>query len=178
MDPTVLDGIISRLLEVKGGRPGKQVQLLEAEIRQLCVVSKELFLQQPNLLELEAPIKICGKPVSIEKLVSGSEGAATGIHLKQYVEHVDISVEPSLDGLLVDLDPVAGTAPHLGENNAGVAEVAGGGDAKEGEKLAGASGVVEAGNAEEEGMGLLAFGDGGASLSPHVSIMQGRAREW
>ncbi|KAJ8513302.1 hypothetical protein OPV22_003736 [Ensete ventricosum] len=60
MDPTVLDGIISRLLEVKGGRPGKQVQLLEAEIRQLCVVSKELFLQQPNLLELEAPIKICG----------------------------------------------------------------------------------------------------------------------
>lgn len=41
-------------------RAGKQVQLMESEIRQLCTVSREIFLQQPNLLELEAPIKICG----------------------------------------------------------------------------------------------------------------------
>lgn len=60
MEQSVLDDIINRLLEVRG-RPGKQVQLSEAEIRQLCVVSKEIFLQQPNLLDLEAPIKICGK---------------------------------------------------------------------------------------------------------------------
>ena len=59
MDQSVLDDIINRLLEVRG-RPGKQVQLSESEIRQLCVVSRDLFLQQPNLLELEAPIKICG----------------------------------------------------------------------------------------------------------------------
>ncbi|KAG2722085.1 hypothetical protein I3843_02G097700 [Carya illinoinensis] len=59
MEPAVLDGIINRLLEVRG-RPGKQVQLSEAEIRQLCLVSKDIFLGQPNLLELEAPIKICG----------------------------------------------------------------------------------------------------------------------
>lgn len=59
MDQSVLDDIISRLLEVRG-RPGKQVQLSESEIRQLCVTSREIFLQQPNLLELEAPIKICG----------------------------------------------------------------------------------------------------------------------
>ncbi|KAF7805237.1 serine/threonine-protein phosphatase PP1 isozyme 2-like [Senna tora] len=59
MDQSVLDDIINRLLEVRG-RPGKQVQLSESEIRQLCLVSKEVFLQQPNLLELEAPIKICG----------------------------------------------------------------------------------------------------------------------
>ncbi|KAH7543304.1 hypothetical protein FEM48_Zijuj02G0170100 [Ziziphus jujuba var. spinosa] len=58
MDQSVLDDIINRLLEVRG-RPGKQVQLSESEIRQLCVVSREIFLQQPNLLELEAPIKIC-----------------------------------------------------------------------------------------------------------------------
>jgi serine/threonine-protein phosphatase PP1 catalytic subunit len=32
----------------------------EAEIRQLCVQSREIFLAQPMLLELEAPIKICG----------------------------------------------------------------------------------------------------------------------
>jgi len=59
MDQTLLDDIINRLLEVRG-RPGKQVQLSESEIRQLCAASREIFLQQPNLLELEAPIKICG----------------------------------------------------------------------------------------------------------------------
>ena len=62
IDPAVLDDIINRLLEFRHGRqgPGKQVQLMESEIRQLCTVSREIFLQQPNLLELEAPIKICG----------------------------------------------------------------------------------------------------------------------
>lgn len=59
MEQAVLDDIIKRLLEVRG-RPGKQVQLSESEIRQLCVESREIFLKQPNLLELEAPIKICG----------------------------------------------------------------------------------------------------------------------
>ncbi|KAI8566428.1 hypothetical protein RHMOL_Rhmol02G0039800 [Rhododendron molle] len=59
MEPVVLDGIINRLLEVRE-KPGKQVQLSESEIRQLCLQSKDIFLQQPNLLDLEAPIKICG----------------------------------------------------------------------------------------------------------------------
>ena len=56
----MLDGIIERLLDVKSGRPGKLVPLTEAEIRQLCLTAKEIFMSQPNLLELEAPIKICG----------------------------------------------------------------------------------------------------------------------
>ncbi|CAN6485768.1 unnamed protein product [Victoria cruziana] len=60
MDKTVLDNIITRLLDVKNSRPVKQVQLTEGEIRQLCVASKKIFMNQPNLLELEAPIKICG----------------------------------------------------------------------------------------------------------------------
>jgi serine/threonine-protein phosphatase PP1 catalytic subunit len=60
MDTALLDDIIRRLLEVRTARPGKQVQLSEAEIRQLCTVSRDIFLSQPNLLELEAPIKICG----------------------------------------------------------------------------------------------------------------------
>ncbi|RVX13690.1 Serine/threonine-protein phosphatase PP1 isozyme 9 [Vitis vinifera] len=59
MDDVVLDDIIRRLLEVRSARPGKQVQLSENEIKQLCVASREIFLQQSNLLELEAPIKIC-----------------------------------------------------------------------------------------------------------------------
>jgi hypothetical protein len=32
----------------------------EAEIRGLCIKSREVFMQQPILLELEAPIKVCG----------------------------------------------------------------------------------------------------------------------
>ncbi|KAG2695241.1 hypothetical protein I3760_07G005900, partial [Carya illinoinensis] len=60
MDPVVLDDIINRLLGYRQVRAGRQVQLMETEIRQLCTVSREIFLQQPNLLEVEAPIKICG----------------------------------------------------------------------------------------------------------------------
>ncbi|ESQ38382.1 hypothetical protein EUTSA_v10028803mg [Eutrema salsugineum] len=60
MDESLLDDIIRRLLEPNHGRTVKQVKLLEVEIRQLCSASKEVFLSQPNLLELEAPIKICG----------------------------------------------------------------------------------------------------------------------
>lgn len=53
-----LDSIIDRLLEVRGSRPGKQVQLLETEIRFLCTKAREIFIGQPILLELEAPIKV------------------------------------------------------------------------------------------------------------------------
>ncbi|KAF8057927.1 Serine/threonine-protein phosphatase PP1 isozyme 1 [Scenedesmus sp. PABB004] len=60
MDIAQVDEIIERLLDVRNGRPGKQVQLAENEIRLLCLTAKEIFMSQPNLLELEAPIKICG----------------------------------------------------------------------------------------------------------------------
>ena|ERR1700754_1460828 len=81
-----LDGVIDRLLEgsicplsllfwphpvkmyayasivdlVRGNRPGKPVQLQEYEIKYLCTKAREIFINQPILLELEAPIKICG----------------------------------------------------------------------------------------------------------------------
>ena len=55
-----IDSIISRLLEVRGARPGKNVQLSESEIRGLCLKSREIFLSQPILLELEAFLKNCG----------------------------------------------------------------------------------------------------------------------
>ena len=45
---------------MRGSRPGKNVQLTESEIRGLCLKSREIFLSQPILLELEAPLKICG----------------------------------------------------------------------------------------------------------------------
>lgn len=69
MDENLLDDIIRRLLETNNGKTAKQVKLLEVEIRQLCSASKEVFLSQPNLLELEAPIKICGI-VSLNKVTS------------------------------------------------------------------------------------------------------------
>ncbi|KAK5933063.1 hypothetical protein CgunFtcFv8_004719 [Champsocephalus gunnari] len=60
VDKLNIDSIIQRLLEVRGAKPGKNVQLQENEIRGLCLKSREIFLSQPILLELEAPLKICG----------------------------------------------------------------------------------------------------------------------
>lgn len=58
-----INQIIAKLLEVRGSRPGKQVNLSENEIKFLIVKSREIFMNQPCLLELEAPIKICGTSV-------------------------------------------------------------------------------------------------------------------
>lgn len=53
-----LDNVIERLLEVRGSRPGKTVQLPGEEIHYLCTKAREIFISQPILLELEAPIKV------------------------------------------------------------------------------------------------------------------------
>lgn len=45
---------------VRGSRPGKPVHLEEYEIQHLCLKARDIFINQPILLELEAPIKICG----------------------------------------------------------------------------------------------------------------------
>jgi len=55
-----VDKIIEKLLEVKDKKPGRQVNLTENEIRGLCLKAREIFISQPILIELEAPIKICG----------------------------------------------------------------------------------------------------------------------
>ncbi|KAL6988252.1 protein-serine,threonine phosphatase [Sarracenia purpurea var. burkii] len=54
-----LDAMMERLLEGRKNR-GKKIQLAEAEIRQLCMTAKDVFLSQPILLDLEAPINVCG----------------------------------------------------------------------------------------------------------------------
>jgi serine/threonine-protein phosphatase PP1 catalytic subunit len=54
---------------VRGNRPGKQVQLGEHEIRYLCLHAREIFMNQPILLDLEAPIKICGKNTKLYLLL-------------------------------------------------------------------------------------------------------------
>lgn len=60
MDGAAVDKLIERLIEVRSSKPGKPVQLSESEIKQLCATARDIFFNQPNLLELEAPIKICG----------------------------------------------------------------------------------------------------------------------
>lgn len=55
-----VNNIIQRLLDVRGAKPGKHVNLLQEEILALCVCAREIFMEQPMLLELEAPLKICG----------------------------------------------------------------------------------------------------------------------
>ena len=59
-----LDSVIERLIEVRGNRPGKTVKLQEYEIQYLCTRSREIFMSQPMLLELEAPIHVCGESES------------------------------------------------------------------------------------------------------------------
>jgi hypothetical protein len=57
----VINNFLYNYLLVKSARPGKRVALLESEIAYLCQKSRQVFLSQPVLLELEAPIKVCGK---------------------------------------------------------------------------------------------------------------------
>ena len=54
-----IDSIIQRLLAVRGLRHAG-VQLTDGEILGLCLKSREIFLTQPILLELEPPLKVCG----------------------------------------------------------------------------------------------------------------------
>ena len=55
-----IDQIIKKLLLVKGHKPGKRVNLSEKQIIYICNKARNIFLSQPILLELCAPLKICG----------------------------------------------------------------------------------------------------------------------
>lgn len=55
-----IDNVIQQLLAVRSARPGKEVMLPERQITQLCHASRDVFISQPILLELEAPLKIVG----------------------------------------------------------------------------------------------------------------------
>lgn len=52
--------LIDKLLEVRGGKPGKLVQIPEPTVRSMCNLARNVFSEQPSFLELEAPLKICG----------------------------------------------------------------------------------------------------------------------
>jgi serine/threonine-protein phosphatase PP1 catalytic subunit len=52
--------VAARLLGLRGSPPGTTASLAEHEIKLLCQKARPILLDQPMLLELEAPIKICG----------------------------------------------------------------------------------------------------------------------
>lgn len=59
MEPVI--SICQRLLGLRGSPPGTMASLSDSEIRLLCSRARPILLhQQASLLELEAPIKICG----------------------------------------------------------------------------------------------------------------------
>jgi serine/threonine-protein phosphatase PP1 catalytic subunit len=58
MEPIM--NIAQRLLGLRGSPPGTLATLTESEIKLLCTRARPIVLAQPMLLELEAPIKICG----------------------------------------------------------------------------------------------------------------------
>ena len=58
MEP--IRNISQRLLWLRGSPPGTLASLAENEIKLLCQRVRPILLAQPMLLELEAPLKICG----------------------------------------------------------------------------------------------------------------------
>jgi serine/threonine-protein phosphatase PP1 catalytic subunit len=55
-----VDEIIDKLLQAKNQKPGTPCDLSVEDVVSLCKQAREVFLQQPMLLKLESPIKICG----------------------------------------------------------------------------------------------------------------------
>jgi len=48
------------LLEVRNNKPGKLVKLDESVILGIIRTVKNIFMNQPMLVEVQAPVKVCG----------------------------------------------------------------------------------------------------------------------
>uniref|UniRef100_A0ACD5ZPP5 Uncharacterized protein n=1 Tax=Avena sativa TaxID=4498 RepID=A0ACD5ZPP5_AVESA len=58
--PLDIDGIIQRLLDAEHSSPADPPPLSNAEIKLLCAAARKVLLSQPTLLQLPAPIHVCG----------------------------------------------------------------------------------------------------------------------
>ena len=58
---TIIGTDIKLLLSVSGNKPGKQVDLKDEEIRFLIDKSQTIIREQKMLVELEAPLHVCGE---------------------------------------------------------------------------------------------------------------------
>ena len=54
------DSILEKLLSVRGSKPGRIVDLKEEEIKYLVDKSTVLMKEDRMLVDIEAPVKICG----------------------------------------------------------------------------------------------------------------------
>jgi serine/threonine-protein phosphatase PP1 catalytic subunit len=85
---------------VRNNKPNRPVQMTEQEVRGLCLKSREIFLQQPILLELEAPLKICGdihgQYTDLLRLFEygGFPPQANYLFLGDYVDRGEIDLHP------------------------------------------------------------------------------------
>jgi serine/threonine-protein phosphatase PP1 catalytic subunit len=59
-DESWIDGMIDQLLQARNKKPGTPVDISVQDATTLCNQAREVFMSQPMLLELGAPIKICG----------------------------------------------------------------------------------------------------------------------
>ena len=59
-DESWVDGMIDQLLSARNRKPGTPVDISVQDATSLCNHAREIFMSQPMLLELGAPIKICG----------------------------------------------------------------------------------------------------------------------
>jgi len=55
-----VDEVIDKCLEARGCKPGRIVSVSDGQLKGLCQAAREVFLGQSALIELEAPLKICG----------------------------------------------------------------------------------------------------------------------
>ena len=60
INETWIDGIIETLISARAKKAGVLTDLPVNDVMQLCNLTREVLLSQPMLLELGAPIKICG----------------------------------------------------------------------------------------------------------------------
>ncbi|KAJ6244415.1 serine/threonine-protein phosphatase [Anaeramoeba flamelloides] len=58
-DTQIIDTYITKLFN-SGGKNNKKFALKEHEVKRIVLEARQIFLSQPMLLELHAPIKICG----------------------------------------------------------------------------------------------------------------------
>merc|ERR1740117_2839783 len=56
-----IDDVLDKLLAVRKRHPaGQHVHLDPETVQHLCAKARDVFVEQPMLLELEAPLKLCG----------------------------------------------------------------------------------------------------------------------
>ena len=66
-----LNKIIEKLLSVRSQKVQKGVNLTETEIKNIISKAIEVIMTQPMVLELEAPIKVCGKSFKLGGKLKG-----------------------------------------------------------------------------------------------------------